>query len=107
MHEVLELVGLGDEVGLAVDFDERAGHALGADVAVHDAFGGNAALLLGGGGKALLAQEVNRLFHIAIGGGERLFAIHHARAGTAAELHNHFCADFSHVAFLLKRVVAG
>jgi hypothetical protein len=62
------------------------------DVAVRDAFGGDAALLLGGGGKPF-HENVDRLFHIAVGGGERLFGIHHARAGAAAKLHEVLCGE--------------
>ena len=60
-----------------------------ADVCADAAFGRDAALLLGGLGQALFAQIVDRLFDIAIAGGERLLAIHHAAAGTAAQIHNH------------------
>ena len=38
-HELLEVVGAGDEVGLAVDLDQHADLAAGVDVRADDAFG--------------------------------------------------------------------
>ena len=55
--ELLELVGAGHEVGLAVDLDEHADPAAGVDVARHEPFAGLAAGLLRGRGEALLAQD--------------------------------------------------
>ena len=83
---LLELGGVGHEVGLAVDLDDGAGAALVADIAAHDALGGDAALLLGGLGQALFAQIVDGLFDVAVALGQRLLAIHHAAAGAAAHL---------------------
>ena len=80
LYEVLELVGLGHKVGLAVDFHDSGG--ILSPVIGHDALGGNTAGLLGGGGQTLLTEEVDRLFHIALALGESLLAIHHA--GTSA-----------------------
>ena len=94
LAQLLELVGLGHEVGLAVDLHQGAGVALLAHVAGDQALGGNAALLLGGGGQALFAQVIDGLFDVAVHGGQGLFAIHHARAGAAAQLHNDFGANF-------------
>ena len=51
-----EVVVLGDEVGVAVDLDERADLAVGVDVGLDGALGGLAAGELGGAGDALLAQ---------------------------------------------------
>ena len=57
------------------------------------AFGGDAAGLLGGLGQALLAQPVDRGLHVAVGLAERRLAIHHARAGLLAQLLDHLCSD--------------
>ena len=65
--ELLELVGAGHEVGLAVDLDEHADPAAGVDVARDEALAGVAAGLLGGRGEALLAQERDGLLDVAVG----------------------------------------
>ena len=72
LDQFLEVGGVGDEVGLAVDLDHRAHAALIADVGAHDALGGYAALLLGGGSQALFAQVVDGLGHVALGIDQRL-----------------------------------
>ena len=77
----LEVGVLGDKVGLGVDLDDHAHLAVLADSGESHALGGDAASLLHGSGQALLAQEVNGLFHIALGSGEGLLAIYHAAAG--------------------------
>ena len=64
---------------------EHADPAAGVDVGFHDAFGGDAAGLGGGGGQALLAQVVDGLLHVAAVLFQRLLAIHHAEAGLVAE----------------------
>ncbi len=82
LHEALEQIVAGDEIGFRVELDHDAFGAgyLDAD----QAFGGDAAGLLGGLGQALLAQPVLRRGHLAIGFGERGLAIHHAGAGRLA-----------------------
>src|SRR3546814_12078961 len=49
-------------------------------------FGGGAARLLLRGRKALGAQPVDRGFHVAAAFGQRLLAIHHARAAAVTKL---------------------
>src|SRR3546814_1115928 len=61
--EALELLVLRNEVGFAVHFDHRAAVAVGGDA--DEAFGGDAAGLLGGGGEALGAEPVDRRFDVA------------------------------------------
>jgi hypothetical protein len=68
-----------DEVGLGVDFDCRrlSGRpSMNRDKAV----GRGATGFLSGSRQALLAQPVDGGVHIAVGLGQRLLAIHHARA---------------------------
>ena len=60
-------------------------------------FGGDARRLLGGLGKALGPQPVDGGIHVAVGGGERRLAVHHAYAGLLAQVLHHCCGDFSHV----------
>ena len=97
-HEVLEQLVLGDEIGLGIDLDDRAALALDDDA--DEALGGGAAGLLRGRGKALGAQPVDRGFHLAIGLGERLLAVHHAGAGALAQFLHDRGRDLSHVLFL-------
>ena len=95
LGEGLELLALGDEVGLAVELEQRAlGGAvhLGGDEAV----AGRAALALGDALQALDAQLLDGLVVVAVGLDERVLAVGHARAGGLAELLDVGGAD-SHV----------
>ena len=83
LDEVHELLVLGDEIGLGVDLDHHA-HAV-HDGGVSHTLGGDAAGLLLRGGQALLTQILDSLVHVAVGLGERLFAVHHAHAGHLAQ----------------------
>ena len=92
--ERLELLVLGDEIGLGVDLDDRALGAL--DGNADEALGGGAAGLLGGGGETLGAEPVDAGLHVAIVLHQRLAAIHHARAGALAQILGEGGGDFSH-----------
>ena len=76
---------LGNEVGLGVDLDSYGNLAALADLCKGHTLGGNAPGLLHGSGKALLAQKVNSLLHVAFGLGQGFFAVHHAAAGLLTE----------------------
>src|SRR3954451_1113944 len=65
-RELLELVGAGHEVGLAVDLDQHSDLAAGVDVAGHHALRGGAAAALGGRCLPLHAQDLDRLVHVAL-----------------------------------------
>ena len=94
-NEGLELLVLGDEIRLRVHFDRST---LGARYFDADqALGRSAAGLLGGRGEALGAQPVHRHRHVAIGFGQRLLAIHHARAALFAQVLYRSCRDLGHV----------
>src|SRR3954447_9397752 len=80
-----EVLVARDEVGVAVDLDEDADLAVGVDVGLHRALGGLAAGELGGAGDALLAQPGHGRVDVAAGLGQRLLAVHHARAGAVAQ----------------------
>jgi len=84
-REVLEVVVLGDEVGLAINLDEHADLAVGMDVARDDALAGDAFASLRGLCLTLDAQDLDRLVHVAVGLGERLLAVHRSRAGALAQ----------------------
>ena len=83
LDESHEEVGLGAEVGLAVDFHQSAHAVLGQSIG--HTLGSDAAGLLGSLGQTLLTQPLNSLVHIAVGLDERLLAIHHAHAGHLAQ----------------------
>jgi len=87
--ESLEVVVLGDEVGLAVHFHQHADLAAGVDVGADHAFGGRAACLLGSGSQTLGAEVVDRLLVIAAGFGQGFFAVHQACAGCLSQFVNH------------------
>ena len=79
----LELLTAGDEVGLALQLDERA------DLAV-DGEGDNALRVLpvtalGAGGESLLAQPLLGGFHVASVGLEGPLGVHHPGAGRLAQ----------------------
>ena len=93
-HQLLERVGAGDEVGLAVDLDEDADLAAAVNVGADRPLGGDAPGLLGGRGEPLLAQVVDGALHLPLALGERLLAIHHPSAGALTELLDHLCGDF-------------
>ena len=54
-----------------------------------EAFGGDAGRFLGGLGQALGAQPIDGRFHVAVGGGKRCLAVHHAYAGFLAQVLHH------------------
>ena len=84
MTKPCEHLVLGHEVGLGVDLHHDA-HASLIDDGVRHALCGHLAGLLGLGGQALLTQPLDSLVHVAVGGGQRLLAVHHAHAGHLAQ----------------------
>ena len=93
--QLLELIRLGDEVGLAVDLDQDADLATGVDVGADYALGRDAARLLGRRRQPLLAQQIDRLVHVAAGLRQGGLAIHHAGAGALAQLLDHLSGNLS------------
>ena len=85
LNESDEKLALCAEVGLAVDLDNGADAALGADLGICHAFCGDASGLLCGLGKALLTQPLDCLIHIAVGLGQGLLAVHHTDIGHLTE----------------------
>src|SRR6185503_2203103 len=98
--EVLELLVLGDEIGLAVDLDDRALAVVDGDP--DQALGRGTAGFLGGGGEPLGAEPVDRGLHLAAGLAERLLAIHHAGAGALAQFLHGCGRNLSHVSYPLE-----
>ncbi len=79
--ELLELLGPGDEVGLAVDLDEDADPATGVDVALNEPLAGFPPGPLGRLGLAAGAEQRHRRLHVATGLLEGALAVHEARPG--------------------------
>ena len=97
LNKADEISVLADEVGLGVDLDHNADLLIVVYHSADDTLGSNTAGLLGSSGQALFTQELDRLFYIAVGSGQGLFAVHHAAAGLFAQVLNilsskcHFC----------------
>ena len=83
-----------DEIRLGIHFHH--GGDTGGRGNAHQAFRRDAARFLGSRRKALLAQPINGGFHIATIFDQRLFAIHHARAGALTQVAHHTRCNFSH-----------
>ena len=91
LGELDEVGVLGDEVGLAVELEQRA------VLADDDAVGRGALEALADVLGALDAQELDGLVVVAVGLGEGLLAVHHAGAGGVAETLDVGCGELSHV----------
>ena len=66
LSRVLKVFGEGNEVALAVDFEQHADLAAGVDVGSHGAFVGGAGSLLLCRGHAALAQHNERAFNVTL-----------------------------------------
>ena len=91
-----EIVVLGHEIGLAVDFDHRADLAVVRNVGRDHAFGRDAGGRLARLVAELDAQDLLGLAQVAAGFGQRLLAFHHRRIGLLAQFLDHACGDFRH-----------
>ncbi len=87
----LELLGTGDEVGLALELDDRADVAV--DEEADDALGVVAVLTVGAGGETLLTEPDLGGLDVAVGRLEGLLAVHHARAGRVAQGLHVLCGE--------------
>ena len=94
LDEGAEAFVAGDEVGLAIDFDEHADFVADMDVGADDAFLGFAAGFFRGGGGAFFAQDGFGGGEVALGFDEGFLAVHHACAGFFAELFDEVGGDF-------------
>ena len=92
-HQLLEVGRARDEVRFAVDLGEDAGRVIGGDRVGDQPFAGRAARLLRGARQAALAQDRVRLLEVAVRLGERVLALHHARARLIAQLLHHVGRD--------------
>ena len=103
LHEVAEVVVLGDKVGFAVDLDEDADLALHVNVGGDRSFFGGAVGFLAGAGDAFFTKEFFGGGEVPTGFGEGFFAIHHSRVGFFAEFFDECGRDFGHGNFILDR----
>src|SRR4029079_11736519 len=90
-----------DEIGLAIDLDERGELAVVMDVARDDAFarttGGSSLGLC----NAFETEALDCLVEIALRGFQRGLAMEHAGAGSSSELLNLFRVDGGHEKILI------
>src|SRR5690606_36432257 len=93
-YELLELLVTRDEVRCSINFDDSSTGAFSSDP--DQTFSGATPCLLGGGSQPLLAQPVNRSFHVTLIFDQGLLTIHHARAGLLAQFLHQCGGDFSH-----------
>ncbi len=100
-NESLEVVLQGQEVGLRVDFDDDSSLAVVLDG--DSAFSSHVACFLGGLDGAGSTHVVDCFFDVAASLGQGLFAIHHAFAGTLAQLFDQRCSNLCHFKILLDR----
>src|SRR4029453_6845121 len=91
LGEAEELVVLGHGLRLAPDGDDRAVCVL--DPRDDAALGDRATGPLGGGGEALLSQELSGLLDVPVGLDECSLRVHHRSAGEVAELLDLGCGD--------------
>ena len=96
LDERLELLVLGNEVGFAVHLDEHPDLAAGMDIGADGPLAGNAAGLLGGRGKSLLAEIVDSLFMVSTGFGQGPLAVHETGAGYFSQF-VYLCSGYAHV----------
>ncbi len=93
-HQALKVIIAGHEIGLGIDLDHHADIVLDRDA--DKAVGGDAPAFLGGLGEAFLAQPVDGGLDIASRFGQRVLAVHHARAGLLAQILDQPSGDRSH-----------
>jgi len=101
LRENREVVGSRDEIGFAIDLDERRELAVVMDVARDETF---ARAAVGAGlssGDAGEAQLLDREIEIALGGVERRLAMEHAGAGSSSELLDLFRVGGGHEKILI------
>src|ERR1700688_852548 len=109
MREVLEVVGLGDEVRFAVDLDERAllGDAAGmVDVRVDEALIGAPPCFRRCTGGSLGTQPVLDPVHVAVASDQGALAVHHPRAGALPQGLDHRRGDLGHQLFASPAMAA-
>lgn len=92
--ESAEVLVLGDEIRFARNFDQHADLVVGVYIGFDNALFGRAARLFSGGCDALLAEDFDGGFLIALRFDEGFFALHHSRTRARAQVAYHFSGDF-------------
>mgnify|MGYP001558157245 CR=1 FL=1 len=95
-QELLKFVRAGDEIRLAVHFDERAGGVIGRHTVADEPLFRDAPRLFRRARQTALAENRVRLFDVAVRFGEGVLALHHAGAGLVAQRLDLFCCDCCH-----------
>jgi len=97
LRERLEVVVLGDEVGLAVDLHDRGKLRARRDVQADHALRGDAIRRLACLRAALDPQQLLGLGHVALRLGQRLLAFHHAEPRAGPQLHHSARGNVRHL----------
>ena len=100
-RQCLEVFVFAYKVGFAVNFYDYAGFSVFGNMCCYSAFRCNAAGFLRSLGQAFFTQEVYSLFHIAFGGYQGFFAVHHSRAGPFTQFFNNCSCNLCHIQILL------
>src|SRR5690606_16155478 len=95
-HEPTEVLRLGNEVRLAVDFDEDADAAVAVDVGIHQAVRSDASGLLCRLGQPFLPQQGDGLLDVTAGLHEGVLAVFDPRLRALTELFHHLHGDLGH-----------
>jgi hypothetical protein len=102
LHQRLKIRRPGDEIRLAVDFNENARRVVGRQPAADQAFARRPAGLLCRAREPALAQDRAGFFEAAVRFGQRVLALHHARACLVAQLLHHVGRDRCRRHFTLR-----
>src|SRR5918994_204114 len=100
MSEAPEVWRPRDEVGLAVDLNDRANTAPAVDVRLDKALKGDAVRLAPRLSESLLAEELRRLHHVAAVLFQCALGVHDAGAGLLPKLLDH-CGGYHSLSFVL------
>src|SRR5690606_18026555 len=91
--QILELLGAGHEVGLAVHLDECADPSAAMDIGLDQTLRRRAARFLLGTVEPALPQERGGLVHVPLGLFERALGIHDASPRALPQLLDHLSGD--------------
>ena len=94
-NELLEIVGLRNEVRFTVDFAKHTNLTTEVDVSVDETFRSFAASLLGSLSNAALAEKLYSLIEIAFGFDQCFLTIHQASTCAFAQLADLFCSNLN------------
>ena len=93
VHQLLEILGAGHEIGFAVHFDQHAQLRAGMDVAPMTPCLVVRAAFFAADAMPRLRKITSASDEIALGFDQRALALHHPRSGAFPELLYHLCGD--------------